>query len=775
MSLRAQLDTHLESTYTIERELGGGGMSRVFLATDRALGRRVVIKVLSPTLAAEVSAKRFEREIRLAAALQHANIVPLLSAGVADDLPYYTMPFVDGASLRERLKAGERVPLAEAIGILRDVARALAYAHDQGVVHRDIKPENVLLAGDAAVVTDFGIAKALAAAKRTSGADDRDEPARATALTGTGVSVGTPAYMAPEQITGDPAIDHRADLYAFGCLAYETLSGKQPFEGSAPHALLAAHISARPIPLGERCPDCPPAITRFVMCCLEKDPAARPQSAREVLRVLEGSQERASGFTRLRQGLTRRQRVGLVGGALLFLAAVAALATRQWLAGRTVSVAVIPFLNVSGDTADDYLADGIADGLATGIGKASGVRVVARSLAYQFRGRRGIDPRDVGRRLAARQVVQGSMRRVGELIHVSAQLTSAEDNSETWSASYDRPAGDVIAVQEEIARAIVDTLQRRFGGVKSTSVANSSSGTSNRDAYDLYMRGRFLLLRRGPGVRQSIDKFEQAIALDSNFARAHAALAFALELLPYFEFKAVNVDSLNTRAMRHVDRALALDSTIAETHIALALRHQHRYEWKLADESYRRALALGPEEVDVQIQYGRFLFYTRTIAEALPHFERARALDPLSAVASGWVGHLLDLSGRHAEGMKELRHALEADSTNPPALVFMADALRDAGHPQEARAYTERLRGSWPQWGDAGISKPIAYANQRDTARMFAAFQQETDARMIWPTYFSLHEPAFDFVRRTKHFAEVVRGVSLDVRIFTVLTREGKP
>src|SRR6185369_13137499 len=246
---------------------------------------------------------------------------------------------------------------------------------------------------------------------------------------------------------------------------------------------------------------------------------------------------------------------------VLLIGAVSALATRQWVAGaQPVSMAVIPFLNLSGDTADDYLADGIADGLATAVGKVGGVHVVSRSLAYQFRGRRGIDPRDVGRRLAASEVVQGSVRHVGQRILVSAQLTSAADNRETWSETYDRPASDLIALQEEITRAIVDTLRRRFGSVNVATLKNASSGTSNHAAYDLYMRGRFLLQRRGPGVRQSIDKFEQAITLDSNYARAHAALAFALELLPYFED--LNVDSLTKRAMMAATRARALDSTI---------------------------------------------------------------------------------------------------------------------------------------------------------------------------------------------------------------------
>src|SRR5687767_3832594 len=277
--LRSHLESNLGASYTIERELGGGGMARVFIATERALGRRVVIKVLPPEFAAEVSTKRFEREIRLAASLQQANIVPVLSAGETEGVAHYTMPFVDGLSLRERLDRENRLPLPEVIGILRDVARALAYAHEHGVVHRDIKPENVLLSGDAAVVTDFGIAKAISSSRNAEGREPRAEGT----VTQIGTSVGTPAYMAPEQISADPDIDHRADIYSFGCLAYELISGKPPFGGST-HELFAAHLSERPADLLDRNPDVPPALAAMVRQCLEKDPARRPQTAREMLK-----------------------------------------------------------------------------------------------------------------------------------------------------------------------------------------------------------------------------------------------------------------------------------------------------------------------------------------------------------------------------------------------------------------------------------------------------------------------------------------------------------
>ncbi len=278
MDLRAQLQTAIGSAYSLERELGGGGMSRVFAAEEVALGRKVVIKVLPPELVAGVNLERFRREIQLAARLQQAHIVPVLSTGEMSGVPYYTMPFVEGESLRARLARTGALPIAEAVSVLRDVAKALAYAHEHGVVHRDIKPDNVLLAGGSAVVTDFGIAKALSAS-RTEG--------HTPTLTQIGTSLGTPAYMAPEQAAADPATDHRADIYSFGAMAYELLAGRPPFVASAPQKLLAMQMGEAPRPVTELRPDVPRPLAALVMSCLEKDAARRPQSAADLLRVLD--------------------------------------------------------------------------------------------------------------------------------------------------------------------------------------------------------------------------------------------------------------------------------------------------------------------------------------------------------------------------------------------------------------------------------------------------------------------------------------------------------
>jgi TolB-like protein/Tfp pilus assembly protein PilF/tRNA A-37 threonylcarbamoyl transferase component Bud32 len=792
--LRSHLESNLGASYTIERELGGGGMARVFIATERALGRRVVIKVLRPELAAEVSTKRFEREIRLAASLQQANIVPVLSAGETDGIAHYTMPFVEGLSLRERLTREKRLPLPEVIGILRDVARALSYAHEHGVVHRDIKPENVLLSGDAAVVTDFGIAKAISSARQALS----PEPKADGTVTQIGTSVGTPTYMAPEQISADPAMDHRVDIYAFGCVAYELITGKPPFEGST-HELFAAHLSQRPAELLDRNPDCPPALAVMVHRCLEKDPAHRPDSARDILGVLESSPTVSGAFGRLLRRIPQRARrlalaVVVIGLAIVVWRTAASLGA----GGVEPSVAVLPFLNASGDSADAYLADGIADGLTTALGKVTGLKVASRTLGYQYRGRRDVNARVVGESLGVTHVLHGSLVRRGNRLRVSAQLVRTSDNSEAWSDSYDRNATDAFAVQDEITRLVAAALPRQLRGRDTALPASASSGTSNPEAYDLYMRGRYLLQRRSAGVRRSIQNFAQAVEKDSGFARALASYALALELLPYFE--PANADSLGRLAIPAARRALTIDSTLPEAHTALAMAYQHRYEWHAAEESYRRAIAAEPPDADAHIQYGRFLWYTRTATEALPLFRRARELDPQSAVASGWLGRMLDYAGRHAEGMAEVRRALEIDSTVPPTLVMMASMHLHAGQRDSARYYAERLWRVWPQWqssaaailaqlGDHARARAFAadlqstgrirvnagiYAALKDSTRWFELMEQATAAREIWPTYASLSEPSLDFMRGSARFAAIVRSVGLDERIFTAPTG-GRP
>jgi serine/threonine-protein kinase len=360
MDLKERLQSNLGDHYSVDRELGGGGMSRVFLATETALGRQIVVKVLPPDSAAQVSIERFKREIKLAASLQHPHIVPLLAAGESHGLPFFTMPFVKGESLRERLVKGGELSVKDTIHILHDVASALAYAHREGIVHRDIKPEYIMLSGGVAVVTDFGVSMAIAAAERGDRPEgDSPKELSITALTALGVALGTPAYMSPEQAAADPHIDQRADIYSFGCVAYELLSGASPFAGRPPQQMLAAHVNDVPDPVVKRRPAVPPALSALVARCLEKRAGDRPQSAEELLAALDAIATPSGGMeptTAKRAAAARPKRTTWVAvGVAATLIAIALIAwlprldrpNRMLRMGLVTPIATSPVLEMS--------------------------------------------------------------------------------------------------------------------------------------------------------------------------------------------------------------------------------------------------------------------------------------------------------------------------------------------------------------------------------------------------------------------------------------------
>ena len=803
MELLEQLQSALGETYAIERELGGGGMSRVFLATDRALARRVVIKVLAPELAAEVSTKRFEREIRLAASLQQANIVPVLTAGSTDGVAHYTMPFVDGLSLRDRLKQDGPPSLAETIGILRDVARALAYAHERGVVHRDIKPENVLLSGGAAVVTDFGIAKAISAAR----VDGTGERGTSTTVTRAGMAVGTPAYMSPEQITADPAIDHRTDLYSFGCLAYELLSGKPPFAGREAHQLIGAHLSEEPGPLGEQCPECPTGLVRLVTRCLAKDPERRPASAREILDAIDGVAVRTTAFTRIRNRLTSRQRAGAMVVVLLLVAGASAVLVRDRLgaasAAAEASVGVLPFVN-RGDTARDVWADGLTDEITTALARRGDLRLATRTSVERYRGQSSVDVPAAGHALQVGYLLHGTLLPEGNLVRVTAWLSRTEDGVDVWQNQFDLGTEDILGTLDSLTSALTAAVRVNMLGRMAPVFAEapgSLRGTSDTAAYQLYLRGQVLLRGRGNGVRRAAELFQQAIARDPGFARAHSALSAALVILPNF------ADTTNAELAGPVTaaarRALELDPTLAQAEASLALVAMHEYRWAEADSEFRRALDLDPNDAYTHMHYGRMLTYVGRLEEAAREMERAESLDPTSPVIGGWLALNLLLGGRRDEAFSAMDRALELDSMTVPVAYMGSQVALARGQRARARALagiTWRPNGiarpaPWPAaaaatyaaLGDTATvdfiaryvdtaapsrayghsSKGTLALAEGDTARALDEFERATDAGEFWPSAPFAANPIFDPVRTNARFAALLRRVNLDVDLFT--------
>ncbi len=524
--LREQLQATFGPAYALERELGGGGMSRVFVAREEALGRDVVIKVIKGDLAEGLSAERFAREVKLAARLQQANIVPVLTAGTAGDVPYYTMPFVKGESLRIRLSTGTPLTIAESTGILRDVARALAYAHAEGVVHRDIKPENILLSGGAAVVTDFGIAKAMRAS-RTHDGSTRGE------LTQAGMSLGTPAYMAPEQALGDPNTDHRADLYAWGVLAYELLSGAHMFaDRTTTHALIAAHVSDAPKALHAVNAQVPSALSALVMRTLEKDPARRPQSASELLTALEslGDQPVAARASATATASTSRTKTAVRTSVAAF--AVIAVVASVWFSRRGTSnavaldrsVIVLPFENTSRDTTQEYFADGLTDELQGRLVTA-GLRVAGRTTAFAYKGKHPT-PRDVGKVAGVATVLSGQVRRLGEQFTVTAELANAATDSVMWIYTKSSRTADAFALQRELVDSIIARFQL---APRAIAAGEATDASVSAKAHDYVLRARFAVNEFSPaGLRASVALYDSALALAPRYVDAHLGKVNAL-------------------------------------------------------------------------------------------------------------------------------------------------------------------------------------------------------------------------------------------------------
>jgi serine/threonine protein kinase len=467
--LGADLQTHLGAGHTVERELGGGGMSRVFVVQDHKLDRRVVIKVLSVSLTATLSLERFKREIMLSAGLQHPHIVPVLDAGELAGLPYFIMPYIDGESLRARIMRGP-LSVRETVSVMKDVARALAFAHGRDVVHRDIKPDNILLAATSAMVTDFGVAKALTAAR------EKGTRSPSLTITGVGISLGTPAYMAPEQAAADPSVDHRADLYALGIVAYEMLVGAPPFHGQSPQAILAAQLSEEPPPLASRRYDIPVALAELIMRCLEKEPARRPKSAAELARALD-SPDVVSGAFALPPATQRRRKRKRWRYAAATLAT--ALAVTAMLVMRTDepepaeeapvaistsppgrSIAVLPLVSAGGDQNDTGMAIGLASELTNALGQVPGLRVASQTAATAARVRFNT-PGDIGRALNVAMLLEGTVQRQGERVRVTVRLVNVANDSTVWAQRFEGESRNVFALQDTLSRAVVAAVAGR--------------------------------------------------------------------------------------------------------------------------------------------------------------------------------------------------------------------------------------------------------------------------------------------------------------------------
>ncbi len=668
---------HLSDRYDVERELGGGGMSRVFLATERALARRVVIKVLAPELGQRVNLERFQQEIATSATLQHPQIVPVYHAGAHDGLRYYVMPFVAGESLRQRLQRDGKLAPRDVVHLVAPLARALAYAHRQGVVHRDVKPENILLSEGEPMLADFGIAKVVR------------EGSSATGLTSAGMSIGTVTYMPPEQCAADPNIDGRADVYSLAAVAYELLTGAPPFTGS-PQQVMAAHLAKAPVDLSNSLPASQGALASAIMAGLAKEPAERPDAER-FASMLEGAGRASQPTGAIAPPATSSgmRRSLLLAGGVAATALVAFFAWRATAArpafAATPAIAVLSF-EMIGPKDDAYLSAGVTDELTTGLAQVQGVRVLSRATVRAYADSQ-FTPMDYAAKAGVRALVEGSVQRAGEQLRVNARLVDTRDGSAIWSERYERAVADVFRTQQEISTAVASALTRHFG---LTASGPRLEYVADPAAYDLFLRGRFALRERGEqGLQSAIALFSQAAVRDPDFARAHAGIAEAAALLPIYSSipRASVADTIRASAAR----AIAHDSLLAAPHIAVGLLEKGLGRWNDGERELLAAVRLDPNDASAHQNLGELYFTIGRIDDSRVTLERAAVLEPTEAVIVAEFAYALAQSQMLDSAARVIARAAVSAPRNPFVAYTQGivaerqgDAARSAQHMRTA-------------------------------------------------------------------------------------------
>ena len=802
----------LAERYPVSRELGRGGMAVVYLGRDVKHGRDVAVKIIRPELAAALGRERFLREIAIAAQLHHPHIVPLYDSGEADGLLYYVMPYESELSLRDRLARDGPLPVDDALVLLCDICDALAYAHAHGIVHRDVKPDNVLLAGRHAMVTDFGVAKAMSESTRDSDAQ-----------TTLGIMLGTPAYMAPEQIAVDPQVDHRADVYAVGALAFELLTGRPPFGGDR-QSVLSAHLTQPPVPVTALRPDVPPALADCIMKCLAKQRADRWQSAEDLRHCLErsltssgssgGDRSRVAGAGTSATVPVRPRRTA--ARSLVAAGAAAVVLGAGWMlfadraergagppapaAAVTTAplpvVAVLPFENL-GPADQEYFAVGMTDEIASRLSAVSGLGVIASRATRRYAGTR-TSMRDVGRELGSDYVVVGSVRRSGpgsRRVRITLELLRAADELQLWSTTYDRVIDDVFDVQSDIAGQVVDKLGVTLAEGERRRL--SARPATNHEAYALYLKGRYYWNKRTDrDIQTALGYFQQATDLDPGYSLAWVGIADTWISRGWYGRLAPR--ETFPQAKHAVMQALQFDSTLAEAHASLAHIHlEYDHDWAAAEREYRRAIELNPAYAIAHHWYGGFLSAMGRHDEALREAETAQRHDPLSPIIQTWVGLRHYFAGRNERAIDELRKALEIERNFAPAhwhlgmayeqtgryaegvaeaeralaldqgsLLYLASAghaYARAGRMREARATLARLADAARTRHVSAYHLAAVHLALGDTTAALASLDRALEERSPWMGYLAV-DPRFAPLRSQPRFRALIGTLRGDVR-----------
>ena len=791
--LLERLQAALGEGFLVERELGRGGMSTVYLVLDRRHQRRIAVKVVNPDLGLDLAADRFQREIEVAASLNHPHIVPLLDSGTALGLRYYTMPYIEGESLRQRLDREHQLPLGESLRLARDVAAALAAAHARGLVHRDIKPENIMLSGGEAVVTDFGIARVMQSA---AGVDS---------LTKTGLVIGTPMYMSPEQAAGNPVIDGRSDVYSLACVLYEMLVGHPPFHGTTPQEILGRHALDPVPPVRSGRPGVPEAVDLVLQEALSKSPADRLGSASDFAAILDdlrttGTTARvrisAAGTRNWRRRPLVRRLAAVVGVLLLLILAV--LAGRQFGGGPAASpgsparLAVLPLVSV-GLEDSALFAEGLTDEMTIRLARLSDLAVIARNNTLGYRNS-GKTVQQIGRELGVEYVLEGQVRwsETGgtRRVRVTPSLVRVLDGAQVWSDALEGVVSDVFALQARMAQRVAEALPIRLGSSDRRTLGTAATGSV--DAYREYVLARFYWQQRtGKGLERAVDHFNRALKLDPLFARAYAGLADSYILFSQYGVTSLPRDIAWTRAREAANRALALDSTQVEALASLGeIIFYSEWDWEEAESYFRRAIAADPNYATARQWYSELLTVTGRFDDAIVEADRAALLDPVSGIVSHARAIALLGARRYDEAIAQYRRVLEIDpglgyanfglvwahiaerdyasavrqmarlgDTTALARAWIRGAVDPAFRP-EARRTLARARDvveQWPAEIQASVHASVGNVDQA-VAVLERTFQEKApNPPGVKPL------PLYDPIRQDPRFRELLRKMNLPI------------
>ncbi len=681
------MTTVLADRYAIEREIAHGGMATVYLAKDMRHDRSVAVKVLRPELASAIGPDRFTREIEIAAHLSHPHILSLYDSGEADGSLFYVMPYIEGESLRQKLDREKQLSIDEAVGIIRQVASALDYAHIRHLVHRDVKPENVLLHEGVPMVMDFGIALTQNAAPD----DDR--------LTVAGHTLGTPHYMSPEQASGETELDARSDVYSLACVLFELLTGSPPFNGPNAQSVIAKRFTETAPAIRRFRPTVPDAIEQAIKRALKRNPEDRFASCGDFAEALARPAHSESPLP---------------------------------------SVAVLPFLNLSPDPENEFFADGVTEDVIAQLSKIRGLKVISRTSIMRYK-KREQNLREIADTLGVATLLDGSVRRAGGQVRIVAQLIDAASDHPLWSETYDRKLTDIFAIQSDVALEIASALEAGLSPAERKRIHREP--TASVAAYQAYLQGRFWYSRyTAEGIRKGIEYFDQAIEADPQYALAHVGLAMAYtEVAVGQGWDFVRADEAYRRAYAAALAAIAIDPDLGEARSALALlKFTREYDWEGAEAEFKVALELSPGSADIYDYYGWLCGSLERWDEALALVTRAQELDPLMHRSD--VASTLLRAGRYDEALESAKQAVVFDPQHGRSNSTLGWALFKLGKIDEGLASIERAVDLNP--GNtmylAQLGEAYALAGQRSRAHdVLRQLEEMAKARYVSPYHVS--------------------------------------